>query len=168
MVCSSEREGKLPFDIQHQTVIKYEPESESDFVKLGEEISIRAKALVKKNAEREVVEAQQVAPTDVLSQAEISVLAIAAAETATPGEPVSAWSLRHAAVRAGLTGIGFGVALRGLQRRRFVDFVRCGDEELGYDAVDVTDNAWTWIDSNDSLFREKKAVPELTEDDLPF
>ena len=41
MVCSSEREGKLPFDVQHQTVIKYEPESESDFVKLGEEISTR-------------------------------------------------------------------------------------------------------------------------------
>ena len=171
MVCSSEREGKLPFDIQHQTVIKYAPESESDFVKLGEEISTRAKALVKKNAVREVVEAQQVAPTGGLSQAEISVLAIAAAETAIPGKPVSAWSLRQDAERAGLTGIGFGVALRGLQRRRFVDFVRYEDEEGGYDAVDVTDNAWTWIDSNDSLFslfREKKAVPELTEDDIPF
>ena len=36
---------------------------------------------------------------------------------------------------------------------------------------EVTDDAWTWIDSNDSLFslfREEKAVPELTEDDIPF
>ena len=174
MVCSSEREGKLPFDVQHQTVIKYEPESESDFVKLGEEISTRAKALVKKNAVREVVEAQQVAPTGGLSQAEISVLATAAAETAIPGRPVSAWSLRRDAERAGLTGIGFGVALRSLQRRRFVDFVKYEDEDGGYDAVDVTDDAWTWIDSNDSLFslfRGKKAVPELpelTEDDIQF
>ena len=171
MVCSSEREGKLPFDIQHQTVITYKPESESDFVRLGEEISTRAKTLVKKNAAREFVEAQQVAPTGGLSQAEISVLAIAAAETAVPGRPVNAWSLRRDAERAGLTGIGFGVALRGLQRKRFVDFVKYEDEEGEYDAVDVTDDAWTWIDSNDSrfsLFREKKSVPELTEDDIPF
>ena len=111
------------------------------------------------------------APTGGLSQAGISVLAIAAAETAIPGKPVSAWSLRQDAERAGLTGIGFGVALRSLQRRRFVDFVRYEDEDGGYDAVDVTDDAWTWIDSNDSLFslfREKNAVPELTEDDIPF
>ena len=103
MVCSGEREDKLPFDIQHQTVIMYEPESESDFVELRETISTRAKALVKKNAVREVVEAQQIAPTDGLSQAELSVLAIAAAETAVPGNPVSALSLRNDAMRAGLT-----------------------------------------------------------------
>lgn len=171
MVCSSERQGKLPFDIQHQTVIKYEPESGSDFVKLGEEISTRAKALVRKNAVREAVEAQQLAPTAGLSQAEISVLAIAAAETAVPEKPVSAWSLRHDAERAGLTGIGFGIALRGLHRRGFVTFVRYEDDEGEYQAVDVTDEAWTWIESNDSLFslfREKKAVPELSEDDIPF
>lgn len=171
MVCSSEREGKLPFDIQHQTVIKYKPESESDFVKLGEEISTRAKALVKKNAVREAVEAQQLAPTGGLSQAEISVLAIAAAETAVPGKPVSAWSLRRDAERAGLTGIGFGIALRGLQKKRFVTFVKYEDEDGSYEAVDVTDDAWTWIESNDSLFslfREEKAVPELSEDDIPF
>ena len=168
MVCSGERKDKLPFDIQHQTVIRYEPESESDFVKLGETISTRAKALVKKNAVREVVEAQQVAPTGGLSQAEISVLAIAAAETAVPGNPVNAWSLRQDAVRAGLTDIGFGVAVRGLQRKRFVDFVK--DEDGAYYTVSVTDDAWTWIDSNVllfSLFREKSTVPELTEDDVP-
>ena len=168
MVCSGERKDKLPFDIQHQTVIRYEPESESDFVKLGETISTRAKALVKKNAVREVVEAQQVAPTGGLSQAEISVLAIAAAETAVPGNPVNAWTLRQDAVRAGLTDIGFGVAVRGLQRKRFVDFVK--DEDGACYTVSVTDDAWTWIDSNVllfSLFREKSTVPELTEDDVP-
>ena len=36
MVCSGERKDKLPFDIQHQTVIRHEPESESDFVQLRE------------------------------------------------------------------------------------------------------------------------------------
>ena len=171
MVCSGEREDKLPFDIQHQTVIMYEPESESDFVELRETISTRATALVKKNAVREVVEAQQIAPTDGLSQAELSVLAIAAAETAIPGNPVSALSLRNDAMRAGLTGIGFGVAVRGLERKRFVDFVKHESDDGEYDVVNVTDNAWTWIDSNDSLFslfRAKNNVPELTEDDLPF
>ena len=171
MVCSGEREGELPFDIQHQTVIMYETESESDFVALRENISTRAQALVKKNAVREVVEAQQIAPTDGLSQAEISVLAIAAAETAIPGNPVSAWSLRNDAMRAGLTGVGFGVAVRGLERKRFVDFVKHESDDGEYDAVNVTDDAWAWIDSNDSLFslfRAQTTLPELTEDDIPF
>ena len=171
MVCSSEREGKLPFDIQHQTVIRYEPDSESDFIKLREEISKRAKALVKKNAVREVVETQQVAPTDGLKQAEVSVLAIAAADGAIPGAKVPAWGVRRDAERTGLTGIGVAVALRGLQRKGFLEFVEAEDESgIPYDGVTITDAAWTWIDNNDSLFslfREAKA-PELTEDDIPF
>ena len=120
----------------------------------------------------QVIEAaQQVAPTSGLKQAEILVLALVAGETAIPGNRASAWSLREDAQRAGLTHIGFGVALRALQRKRFVDFVQDQDTDGAYDAVAVTDDAWAWIDSNDSLFslfREESAAPALTEDDIPF
>ena len=175
MVCSNERDGKYPFDIQHRTVINYASESRSDFDKLRDEISTRAKALVEKNAAQQIIEAQPVAPTSGLKQAEILVLAIAAGETALPGHSVNVWSLRNDAKGAGLTGIGVSVAIRGLQQKGFVEFDRVRDENSDelYDVVTVTDTAWTWLDSNDSLFslfkgRKNEDDAPLTEDDIPF
>ena len=171
MVCSNERDGKLPLDIQHRTIIQYASESASDFDRLRDEISRRAKALVKKNAARQVIEAQQVAPTRGLKQAEILVLAIAAAEAAMPGTSISAWSLRREAEGAGLTGIGFAVAIRSLQRKGFVEFGSDEDERgERYETVAITDSAWTWIDTNDSLFslyREKDGAQD-SDDEIPF
>lgn len=171
MVCSNERSGKLPFDIHHRTVIEYTSESVSDFDRLRNQISTRAKALVKKNAARQVIEAEQVAPTKGLKQTEILVLAIAAAETAIPGASVGAWSLRKDAERAGLTGIGFAVAIRSLQRKGFVEF-GIDEDYRGepYETVTLNDTAWTWIDSNDSLFSlfKEKSNAHDSDDDLPF
>lgn len=171
MVCSNEREDRLPFDVQHRTVIQYASDSRSDFDRLRDEITIRAKALVQKNAVRQVIETEQVAPTSGLRQAEISVLAIAAAETAIPETSVSAASLRNDATNAGLTDIGVAVAIRGLRRKGFVVF---GTEEHftgePYDTVALTDKAWTWIDDNESLFslfKKKDDLPD-TEDDIPW
>ena len=173
MVCSTERTGKLPFDIQHRTVIKYSPESASDFERLSDEISTRAKALVQKNAELQVIEAQQVAPTSGLRQHEILVLAAAVAETKFPGQPFNAWSLRHEAKNAGLNETGVTIAFRGLQHKRFLEFGRNEDDFGGLqDIATVTDTAWAWIDSNDSRFslfkRRKNDDVDLTEDDIPF
>jgi len=178
MVCSNERNGKLPFDIQHRTVIPYQSESASDFDRLRTEISTRAKALVEKNAARQVIEAQHVAPTGGVRQAEILVLAVVAAEAAMPGTSISDWSLRREAERAGLTGIGLAVAIRGLGRKGFVEFGSEEDESgERYQTVAVTEIAWNWIDSNDSafsLFKEKSKGDDgedsagLSDDDIPF
>jgi len=48
LVCSSERKTKFPFDVQHRAIIRYKNESQSDFEKLGEEITKRISALLKK------------------------------------------------------------------------------------------------------------------------
>ena len=171
MICSNERKDKLPFDIHHRTVTYYAPESQSDFENLQRRITERAKALVKKNAARQVIEAQQVAPTQGLKQAEILVLAIAAAETAIPGTSVSAWSLRHDTESAGLTGIGFAVAIRSLQQKGFVELGNDEDERgERYETVALSDSAWTWIDRNDSLFSlvKEKNNAQDSNDDVPF
>ncbi len=175
MVCSKERGGKYPFDIQDRTIIEYASESRSDFDKLRDQITARAKALVQKNVERQVLESEQVAPTSGLRQHEILVLAAAIAETKFPGRPVSGWALRHEAENAGLNESGATIALRGLQHKRFLAF-STDEDDWGrtYDAVTITDTAWTWIDSNQSLFslfkgKKKEAdLPPLTEDDIPF
>ena len=85
MICSDERKGKFPFDIQHRTVIRYSSESSGDFRKLGQQISQRATALLTKaRSLRQVSETEQVALTKGLSQQELLVLAVLAGDTAIP------------------------------------------------------------------------------------
>ena len=115
MVCSDEREGRLPFDIQQRPVIKYSRESSSDFEKLRREITERARTIAQRSAARQVIETEQVAPREGLSQIEILVLAVAAAATDIPGSQESMYSLKSDAEKSGLTGVGFGVALRRLE-----------------------------------------------------
>ena len=101
MICSDERDGKLPFDIQHRNVIGYKSESESDFKSLGQEISKRAEKLIEKNEIRQIIQAEQLAPQEGLSSIEISVLAIAAADTEIPSSSTSVFRLRRNAEGCG-------------------------------------------------------------------
>lgn len=171
MVCSDERDGTLPFDIQHRTVIKYSPESSSDFENLRREITKRARAIIQHNAAKQVIEAEQVAPQDGLSQIEILVLAVAAAATDIPGSWESMYSLKRDAEKSGLTGVGFGVALRRLRQK---DLVKFGEYENmdgdRYQTVILTDSGWNWINSHESLFsfRRDDSSAELSDDDIPF
>lgn len=64
MVCGEERVGRLPFDIQHRTVIKYTSESKGDFDSLEKKISERASKLLEKNEIRQMIEAEQLAPQE--------------------------------------------------------------------------------------------------------
>ena len=48
IICSSQRKGEFPFDIQHRAIIEYSSDSPSDFGKLKNDISKKAQALLKK------------------------------------------------------------------------------------------------------------------------
>ena len=164
MVCSRERAGKYPFDIQHRNIIEYTLDSLSAYDTLREQITTRAKALAKKTAEQPVIDAQQVVPTQDLTPQELSVLRIAATKTTIPGSWVHASYVRELALREGLTELLFGVAIQSLKRKRFVELYR-GEDEHGYhsETVTVTDSAWTWLAG-----KKKEDDAQLTEDDLPF
>ena len=171
MVCSDEREGRLPFDIQQRPVVTYSRESSSDFEKLRREITERAKAIVQRSAAKQVIEAEQVAPQEGLSQIEILVLAVAAAATDIPGSRESIYSLKRDAEKSGLTGVGFGVALRRLQQKDLVEFdVSENEDGESYGTVVISDNGWNWIDSHESLFslRKDENTSRLFGDDIPF
>ena len=180
MVCSTERNGRLPFDIQHRTVIEYAPHSGRDFDELRSTITERAKALVEKGVARRTPatpadwlqnagrkhagHAQRVPPIDIPRQVEIHVLAQLVAETGLPGTSVGVWFLRdRVRKRRGLTEVDTSLALNGLQRKGFLEF---GTNEEETPIITISDIAWEWIDSNDSLIRGE--IAQLTEDDLPF
>ena len=165
MVCSKERGGKLPFDIQHRTVIEYAPESGRDFAELRSKITARATALVEKDVAGQTPDVQEVAPIDLPKQVEIEVLAAVVAETDMPGTSVRIWVARDRAKRRGLTKVDISVGLNGLQLKGLLEFGVDGEEAP---TVAVSAIGWEWINSNDRLIRGQESTPELTEHDIPF
>ena len=172
MVCSDERpDGRFPFDIQHRTVIKYSADSPSDFEKLRNDITKRAKALVRKDETRQFIESEQLAPREGLSQVEIQVLAIAAGNNAIPGDWISVHSLKSDAERSGLTDVGFGVGIRRLEKKGLIE-LEWSEDNYGnsFQTAALSDNGWDWISSNDSLFDliKRESNSENFDDEHPF
>ena len=171
MVCGSERDDdKFPFDIQHRSIIKYRSDSPSDFEELKERIADRAD-LLRQDAETEkLIESEQVAPQEGLSTIEIQVLALAASRTARLESGIAEYQLERAAENSGLTGIGFGLALRRLKRRGLVSAFEETDYDGSYSALTLTSQGWNWVDNHESLFvlHKKPSARVDTEDDIPF
>ena len=110
---------------------------------------------------------EQIAPQEGVSQVEVTVLAVAAANMA-PGFSATKEEVQKDAECSGLTRTGFHVALRRLMRRSFVilEDVKMENgvgEEWIEQHVKLDDRAWDWIDSNASLFSFIKR-----DDDIPF
>ena len=183
MVCSDERNGKYPFDIQHRTVIQYVADAPRDFDKLRNDLTEKIKALLKKGAALErIAEAQQISPVEGLSQPELVVLASLAASLGVPHGNLSLWSVRNDAEKAGLTTIGFSLGLRRLINKGYIKIGEFYDGSINndpYDGASITEKGWSWIDVNESKFvihrRPKQApVPQPLnsnnefDDDIPF
>jgi len=83
MICSTERVGKYPFDIQHRAVIRYKIDAPEDYIDLEEKITDKIKVLLeKREALLELSREEAIAPVDGLTQGELTVLAVIAGEEA--------------------------------------------------------------------------------------
>ena len=85
MVCSEQRSGRYPFDIQHRSIISYQEESTSDFEVLKMKLTEKLKALLQQETVfDEIANDTPVAPVHGLSQPEILVVAVIAGEAFMP------------------------------------------------------------------------------------
>jgi len=171
LVCADSRVKKYPFDIQHRPVIAYGTESPSDYDGLRRRITERAQALLRSSTAQRIVETEQVAPRDGLSQIEIMVLAVGAGSASVPGTPQYADSLKHDAESSGLTGVGYGVAISRLNKKGFVEFSsEDGDYGNPTPMVAITDSGWKWIEANEGLFTVVKGdtLNDDFDDEIPF
>lgn len=173
MTCTKERMPNLPFDVHHRTVIEYATGSPSDFDRLRESIVERAKALVEHAERIQELADEQIAPHEGVSQVEVTVLAVSAANMA-PGMASAKDVVQKDAERSGLTRTGFHVALRRLAKRQLIAPEEAEHRnELGEiwteERVKLTDSGWDWIDGNASLFSFVKPRPAaIKDDDIPF
>lgn len=156
MVCSEERTGKkYPFDIQHRSIIPYHADSPSDFDLLKQKLTARLRAVMEKSeALRNLVESDPVAPVEGLSHPEVMALAVIAGSCFLPDTAVSVWSAKRDAERAGVTNMGFNLAIRRLSAKKYIVIQELWNEQNAesYDGVRITDDGWAWIEANESRF----------------
>ncbi len=179
MTCAHHRKTKLPFDIQHRTVIRYATASPSDFAQLGEDIAARARALfTTEKAIRRLVD-DPIAPQEGATRSEVIVLAVAAANM-PPGDSAPIDQVRKDAERSSLTRAGFHVAVRRLMVKRYMTLEEVEREDSNDRWIErhvkLTDDGWDWINANESLFSfikhdedgANESIDVLAEDDIPF
>lgn len=170
MVCSEERTGKkYPFDIQHRSIIPYLADAPSDFDKLRASLTAKISTIVKQDAVLEkIAEESPVNPVHGLSPPEVLVLAVIAGDAYLPDQATTVNSAKRAAERAGVTNMGFNLAVRRLLQKMFVREQELYDEQGGeaYAGLAVAEPGWDWIDTNDSQFVLTR--PEKTESSISF
>lgn len=170
MVCSEERTGKkYPFDIQHRTIISYHADSPSDFDLLKQKLTARIQAVIEKSeALRNIAEADPVAPVEGLSHPEIMGLAIIAGSSFLPHSGVAVWSAKQDVERAGITNMGFNLAIRRLSAKKYIEIAERWNEENheSYEAIQITELGWNWIDANERRFLLKRKG--TVESEIPF
>lgn len=170
MVCSEERTGrKYPFDIQHRSIIPYSADSPSDFDKLRESLTAKIAAILKQDAVLDkIAESDPVSPVHGLSQPEVLVLAVIAGDAYLPDLATTVNSVKRSAERAGITNMGFNVAVRRLLQKKFIREQEIWNDQdaEGYPGLAVSEAGWEWIDANDTQFVLSR--PEKKKDDLPF
>lgn len=169
MVCSEERTGKkYPFDIQHRSIIPYSADAPSDFDKLRASLTAKIAAIVKQDAVLEkIAEESPVTPVRGLSPPEILVLAVIAGDAYLPDQATSVNSAKREAERAGITSMGFNLAIRRLLQKKFIRGEELyGDLGQEFPGLAVADLGWEWIDANEAQFVLTR--PEKKEDDIPF
>lgn len=172
MVCSEERTGKkYPFDIQHRSIIPYQADAPSDFDKLRASLTAKIAAIVKQDAVLEKIAGESpVNPVHGLSSPEVLVLAVIAGDAYLPDQATSVNSAKRAAERAGVTNMGFNLAVRRLLQKKFIQEKELYDEinSETYAGLAVAELGWDWIDTNESQFVLTRPEKEEIEDEIPF
>jgi hypothetical protein len=172
MVCSEERTGKkYPFDIQHRSIIEYLADAPSDFSRLHEKLVAKLKALGEKGELlRNIAASDLITPVQGLSPSEVMVFAVLAGSCSLVDSSISYYGCKRDAEQANVTSVGFNLAIRRLLAKNFVELRQLYDETDGesYQAIQITENGWTWLEANDSQFILHRSPTTAGDDELPF
>jgi len=126
----------------------------------------------------EIVDASPLKAIEGLSQHEVLTLAVVAGEAFVPDVGVSVHAAKNDADRAGLTSMGFNIAVRKLCQKGFIETMEMQDDFRGdpYTGLRVLDRGWQWIEANEGSFslfttvekKRKSSGHDIAKDDIPF
>jgi hypothetical protein len=173
LLCTQPRD-KFPFDIQHRYVIRSPSQSPSDFAALSEEITSRLLNAIERIRNLDNISALK--PTivsDGLSQIEVALLVVTA-QRPDPDGTRSEGAVRDEMENAGFNSIGITLATRSLRKKGFLDTHHVDDWNQEYTAYRVTEEAFDWLERNQSLLTFHTPKPPAIRDplsppdDVPF
>lgn len=177
MVCDDDRDGRLPFDIQHRAVIKYSSHSSSDFDSLRQNITEKAEALLQRNAAEHGAgnpvplknTTERGAGTEIMASAknsesmsrdELGILSHIVADVGVQGNSTEVSSVQQNVEQSGLTKVRFSVAMSRLKKRNFVEF-DWSEDDLGnkFQTLTLSKDGWDWVAESGSLLPDYDALP---------
>lgn len=173
MVCSEERLGKFPFDIQHKFIITYKTGSISDFNDLSKRITTKIKAIEGRNKIVDTLSNIPVQEVKGLKNHEFAILIFLMENTVSKTESFPVYKLKEEMNKSGYNDMATSVGIRALDKMQFVNISMEADNWQDYPVCSLTENGENWLLENqdkldfkmdDSLI--KQDIQE--EDDLPF
>ena len=175
MICSDERVGKFPFDIQHRHIITYKTSSKSDFESLEDTITRKINAYLSKRKTVKAISSAPIADREGLKSHEIAMLVLIMENQMTSEDSMSIYQLKDEMNKAGYTDIATSVGIRTLKKSGLIETFIETDEWNNngeYLACRLIDSGEQWIIENqDKLeFKIRQAEKDKNEDvdDLPF
>jgi nucleoside 2-deoxyribosyltransferase len=175
IICSSERQNKYPFDIQHKSVISYRTDSKGAYLELEEKITKRLKAVIESRQEqREIIHSPILGELDGLNSCEIAVLRFLTAEEIVSPTVYGNILLRVMEEATDFGRPDIGLALSNLRTIEYVD-MRIETDWNNNEArvYNVTERGREWLRTNKTAPTptRPKAAPvaePVPEDDIPF
>lgn len=180
IVCSTERVGNFPFDIQHRKIIRYAAESPRDFEFLHHSIMDRIKSIINLRERREELP-EIVKDPKMLNLKEIEAAALACLLSEMRGidSSTSHWQLKSEMERTGYNSLATNVAARHLLQRGLISVETEYDSENDpYEAYRITESGWGWVSENFENFNLTAKKPSLDsgiygfgkdlDDEIPF
>lgn len=179
LVCSEDRIGKYPFDVQHRSIINYRLESKSDFAALQEKIVDRLRAIIAKSQTLAIIEAQSPIREEGILQHEMIVLASIMENLQGPTAAVSHSSLREELGRLGYNNLALNIGLEGLLRRKMISCSeeRDYDNNYTFSVYTIEPEGMTWLLGNYERLnlrnaprstQKRKTVDNILDDEIPF
>ena len=176
LVCSTERVGPFPFDVQHRKIIRYAPDAPRDFENLKAAITERLKAIQTQQEKRADIQAIVAEPHNAgLSEFEAAALACVASEAGGIETTVSNWLLRNEMEKAGFNKLACNVAVRNLRAGGLLKVVMEDSQDGPYEAYSMTESGWSWIANNTHALnlktpapRRKSGFDKALTDEIPF
>jgi len=177
LICAKQRPTDPPFDIRHRQIIFYSLDAPSDFKRMGNEVTSRLKAQLKKTeAMQTIASLSPVKATEGLSSYEIAAMVSIMQNRLTPQDAVTPRDIRNDMRQAGYAYIATSLSLESLRRKGMIEFGEAPADNFGntYTVVGLSERGLDWMLENRDRFKlsvqEEAAqrAPEPADEEITF